>query len=781
MVSRSPADKAARRPGRDGAATDGLLNRFTRSPLLAPALVFVAALALRLVYIMQTSDTPFFETLGLDARYYDQWARRLAAGEGYGEPFFMSPLYPYFLAGLYRLFGRDLFVVRVVQALLGALSASLVYVLAKDLFDKRVGILAGLVTACYGALIFYDGSIVMTPLLVFLTLLCLFLLVRADRAERNAFLVAAGAALGLAAVGRAAILVFAPLALLWILREGWGGVRVRQAALFVVGLLLVVAPVTVRNYAVSGDFILITSNGGLNFYIGNGEVATGGYAKPQGLNIVRDPGGESIAEADLGRELTPSEVSSYWYSRAWSDIGSDPAAWLKLLARKLSFAVSSYEFPQLENYEFQRRYSSLLKLPLPGFGVVAPLGLLGLALAFRRKRPGVLGLFLASYLASLVAFFVLARYRLPVVPVLAIGASYSVVAGYDRLRAGAVKSVLRALPVLAVLAFLVNANLYSVDRQSPYAQIHYRLGIIYADRGEDEQAMSEFERAIRIDPDYPRSYLNLGALLAENGRHEEAIDAFEEVLSIDPSYADARTNLAMAHMARGHHEKAQEELERVLEAEPRNARALTQLGVALYGSGREEAALDALSRAEAADEEGTERAEIEFYRGMIEGRAGGQLTVAAERAIARADSLIQEGRAGEAVAVLEEAVAMAPDSGVPLQRLALLERNMGLTEEAISHLREALRIEPTVPHGHFMLGLLLNEADRHDQAILEYEAELRINPSYAPAHRNLAASYLYHRAERNRAVHHYREYLRLGGEPVPPLGRALGVAVTPNG
>lgn len=772
-----------------------------RSGWFAPAVVVGLALALRLIYVYQIRHTPFFQTLGLDARFYDQWARTLAGGEGYGQPFFMSPLYPYFLTGLYRLFDRNLFVVRLVQSAMGAVSAGLVYLLAKDLFDRRVAALAGVGAACYGALIFYDGSIVMTPLLVFLSLLSLFLLVRADGTRNRLMFAAAGAALGLAGIGRASALVFVPLAMWWIASRppsersmkaertaarSRGSRRARGAragqfgtvGIFVAGILVVMAPVTIRNSVVSRDFIPVTSNGGLNFYIGNGAVATGGYARPEGLDIVRDPGGASIAERDLGRELTPSEVSSYWYSRARRDIGRDPGRWLSLMIRKLSFVLSSYEFPQLENYEFQRRYSRLLSMPLPGFGVVAPLGLLGLALMLRRRRSRVLALFFSAYTASIVAFFVLARYRLPAVPVLLIGASYVIVEAYDRLRAGGTRRLLWLVPAVAALAVLVNANFYSVDRRKPFAQIHYRLGLIYGDRGDLDRALGEYGLAIEIDPEYPRSYLNMGALLAEAGRLEEAAGAFERAVEVDPDYVAARVNLAMVHIQRGSIEDALGELRVAVAQDPGSAMAHTQIGVALYKAGRADEALSAFADAERLDAEGTERAEIEFYKALIERPAAAPVPEEVSRAIVRADSLIQVGRAAEAVEVLREAASRAPESGVPLQQLALLERSLGLLDEAVADLREALRVQPGIRHGHFMLGVFLNESGQHEAAILEYQAELRVDPGYAPAHRNLATSYLYHLANRNRASQHYREYLRLGGEPVPPLSEALSDAGT---
>ena len=190
--------------------------RITDSPWFWPSLIFALAFALRLVYVLQVRHTPFFQTLGLDAKFYDQWARDVARGQGPGDAFFMSPLYPYFLAIVYRLFGRDLTLVRLIQAGLGSLSAVLVYVLARGVFDRKVGVLAGFLAAAYGAFIFYDGSVLLTPLLVILNLVALVLFVRGDETRRPAPFVLAGVALGVSAIGRAAVLLFVPVALGWI-------------------------------------------------------------------------------------------------------------------------------------------------------------------------------------------------------------------------------------------------------------------------------------------------------------------------------------------------------------------------------------------------------------------------------------------------------------------------------------------------------------------------------------------------------------------------------------
>jgi tetratricopeptide (TPR) repeat protein len=548
----------------------------------------------------------------------------------------------------------------------------------------------------------------------------------------------------------------------------------------VLGILVVVAPVTVRNFVVERDFVPITSNGGLNFFIGNGEGATGGYVKPQGLDIVTDPDGELIAERALGRDLKPSEVSGYWYGRAWENIRANPGPWLKLMARKVAFVMSSYELPQLENYYFQKRYSRLLALPLPGFALIAPLGLVGLGLTFLRRRPRLLSLYSSVYLLSIAAFFVVARYRLPVVPVLIVLAAYAVVELVGRARSQDWAALAVPAIAFAVLLYAVNANHYGVNRQTGFAQPHFRLGIIYAERGMMGEAIAEYEEAIRLDPDYPKSYLNLGAVLSESGNTEEAKRAFRMALRLDPAYSAARVNLAMLLERTADYDRALAHVDTALLHDPHNPTALKERGVILYRAGRADEAEEWLREALRWDAAGNERPEIEFYLALLGGGRGGSIPPEAQTAIARADTLAKSGRVVEAVELLKEAGRLAPGSGEPMRREALLKREMGLLEEAILLMGQALRLDPALEGGHYMYGVFLNEAGRHDEAIREYDAELRIRPDFAPAHLNLALTYNFHAGNPNLAVFHYRRHLSLGGEPVPALEALLSDLESPQ-
>jgi 4-amino-4-deoxy-L-arabinose transferase-like glycosyltransferase len=121
-------------------------------------LIFAVALAARLIHVWQLKGSPFFDTLLGDANGYDLWAQRLAAGDWIGsEVFYQAPLYPYFVGVVYALFGRDLLIVRVVQALIGSASCVLLGLAGARLFSTRVGLAAGLALALWAPAIFFDA------------------------------------------------------------------------------------------------------------------------------------------------------------------------------------------------------------------------------------------------------------------------------------------------------------------------------------------------------------------------------------------------------------------------------------------------------------------------------------------------------------------------------------------------------------------------------------------------------------------------------------------------
>ena len=289
------------------------------------------------------------------------------------------------------MFGHGYVVPRVVQAVIGALSCGLLFLIGRRLFGRAVAAVAGFAAAGYWILIYFDGELLIPTLIVFIDLLLIWLLLRAGRAPSIAVHATAGVVLGLSAIARPNVLLFAPAIVVWLLvthRRRW-----KRALLGVIcvtaGCLLVVLPVTVRNYVVGDDMVLIASQGGVNSYIGNNPESDGRTAIVPGT-----PGGwwegyyatVERAENARGRELKPSEVSDYYYEQAWEFMRTQPREFFKLLGLKLTLFWSAWEIGNNKNiYFWVERFTPTLRwLPL-GFGVVGPLGIVGLVLCWRRR------------------------------------------------------------------------------------------------------------------------------------------------------------------------------------------------------------------------------------------------------------------------------------------------------------------------------------------------------------------------------------------------------------
>ena len=251
----------------------GVQSEVSTGSTRALALVFLVALAIRLLHVWELRGAPVFVHLMGDSRAYDEWAQKIAAGDWLGTGvFYQAPLYPYVIGMLYALFGRDLLFVRLVQAVLGAGSCALVAAAGVKWFGRRAGILWGLLLAAYAPAVFFDALIqksVLDGLLVAALLLAL-----AVRGNSGIGIpVITGVLLGLLVLSRENAVALLPVVVMSV----WGRSQRRlPAALTVVAATaLVLAPVAIRNLIVGGELHMTTAQLGPNFYIGNNANATG--------------------------------------------------------------------------------------------------------------------------------------------------------------------------------------------------------------------------------------------------------------------------------------------------------------------------------------------------------------------------------------------------------------------------------------------------------------------------------------------------------------------------
>lgn len=593
-------------------------------------ILFALALIIRLVHFLAMRDTLLFQALICDCSQYDRWAQRIAGGEWIGtEVFYQTPLYPYLLAVIYRICGHSIWAVRFVQAVFGALATVALARAGARFFSERVGWVAGILLALYPPAIFFDGILQKASLDLLLMTVLLWTLGRAQDEPRAKWFVLIGGLEGAMTLNRENSAALLPVLLAWIVWLSWGNVLRAGAArvgLFLAGLALVLLPVGARNYHVGGAFLLTTSQMGPNFYIGNHRGASGGYVPMRAGR--GEPGFEAedarlLAEDDLKRPLKPREVSQYWMRRTWSDIKSAPSAWLRLLATKWWLTWHAIEMVDAEAIHTHERHSPLLRglNHVLHFGVLCPLAVFGIV--FTRhdwRRLWILYAMLLAFALAVTAFYVFARYRYPLVPVVTLFAAAGLTGLWEWLRCqfgdGRATQASPPHPALScegrgfntsrweLAVGLALAGAVAVAGNWPLSQpfnddaiTYYNAGSSLMGVGRTDDALALLQLAADTDPRFPDTYNNLGQIQLARGDLPAARRAFEHGLQADPQYALFYVNLANVLIKQGDSRGARPLLEKAVELDPLLAPAYGPLAELEYRAGDAAAALRHLRRA----------------------------------------------------------------------------------------------------------------------------------------------------------------------------------------
>jgi tetratricopeptide (TPR) repeat protein len=532
-------------------------------------ILFALALCLRLALVATTRGDPVFAVPMLDAEYAVDWAERIAVDGFWTSPeqtaYFRLPLYAWFLAGLFALPGPDLLAARLPQALLGAAAAPLLAHLAGRHGGRAAGIATGILTAVSWPLLLFGRELLIASLVVPLGALILLVLERARVGGFGRWLVV-GLSVGVATLARANFLACVLLALALAIVQGLRRRDARGPLALTLGTLLVLAPIAVRNHRASGDWIPLTYQGGLNLWIGNNPQADGMSASLPGFTSWRNEDVEALLSREYGRPLSPGEQDAHFRRLALDFFRESPGKALALLARKTYLLFQGYEIRNNRDLYALRERDPLLRLPLPDFGWIGPLALLGAVFGWRRRRElaAVYG-YAILMSAGVILFFVCSRYRLAVWPAFLVFAGVGV--GGLLSRATPHPRRLGAFVLLALLVFAARWDFLGIRHPDP-SQVHFQYGNVYARAGLFAQAEAEYRAALGLQPAFGEARYHLGAILLRQGRLDEAERELSLSVELLPLSYRARRSLAEVQEAAGRLDRAIESRRAVIALAP---------------------------------------------------------------------------------------------------------------------------------------------------------------------------------------------------------------------
>ncbi len=459
-----------------------------------PVFFSVAHTPLRVMYLWDDSDN----------RFFDDWAKKLAAGdwlnretihpyhtwhrefadyyfqqhpdkkeqilaahpdrdstfvpgkvlwdEWYGGPtYHQEPLYPYVLAILYKLTGDGPYWMLALQCLLGVLSGVLMWLLASKYMGNTSALLAGLLYAGAGIAIFQEVVLLRTAWITFFTLLNAWLFDRALTRQTNGAWLLAGVAFGFSYLIQSTFSLFllGVLGIYGVLSMRRLPVFARHAGLALGGFLLVFGPVMLRNRMVGAPLTSLSSVGAITFIAANVKDA----------NTINSwyPEKEKCAEI-MGRTDGKFGAAAREALKTHTGFGS----YWSIFSKKLYHLFSNYEYSSNENYYFYRLNVPMLPYLPVSFYWIGVLGLTGIAMAaYARKTPWTIYVAILLQLAILLGFYVCGRFRIPLALLLLPFAGYTLML---LLRIWPDwKNGLIALALLSIIGYGINFKYYNKD------------------------------------------------------------------------------------------------------------------------------------------------------------------------------------------------------------------------------------------------------------------------------------------------------------------------------
>lgn len=536
-----------------------------RKELLILAAIFLVAVLVRLVFFIDYRTLPFSETPIVDAEFHDRWAQQILAGDIFsvkqGELLYKAPLYPYFLALIYLIFGHSTVAVQLVQILLGGLSCCLVYLIARCYFPRLAATLAAAFYGLYFVAVATDVTMEIPALAIFLTLMSFYLLVRP--AGRPRF-VLSGILLALSVLALPTNLVLVPLYAVVIFKRA--GRRKMFAVIAVVAAVML--PVTLRNVLVGRSLTLVSANSGINLYLGNSRDAdrvTRIYPGLEWQVLTSEPVLKENIRSNAGQ-------ARYWMRRTWREVFADVPAAIGRTLKKIVVYFMDYEIMRNDDPYGLWKNSVLSKIPFPTAAVIFPFAFLGLYLLVRKKVPAP-GLFWAIGIlaAPSIIYFVTSRYRLPTMPLWAIPAGVAGASLIGWAREKRWKPLGLALLCLGLLAAAVRSNVFV--RPNDPARRFYDLATCYYARQSAENVLTNAARGLEIlgeNPDkiYPRAEMlwTLGNVYVITGDFDLALVNLDRALALFPAYGNALVDKGAAHLSRREYDQAFDALFRGLES-----------------------------------------------------------------------------------------------------------------------------------------------------------------------------------------------------------------------
>ncbi len=350
--------------------------------------------------------------------------------------------------------------------------------------------------------------------------------------------------------------VFLILYLVYINRKKFQ-TEFKKIGLMVLCICLPILPVTAYNYSQTSEIIPIAAYGGINFYIGNYDGADGVSAVIPGVRPDWQGGKEDtkrIAEKEMGRSLSESEQSTYWFGKTVNDVSSDPLRWLGLLRSKIRLLINGFELSNNFDFYYFAHQTTLMKILLHRsllffpFGLLFALGVLGYSIQREKKtKQKILLIYMLTTAVSIVMFLVTARYRLYMVPPLILFASYAIIHFKNEWKVKNISSKVSYIIIFLGLILYCNSDYNDYSKTTDAHGLHTTASI-YNKLGNLDSASVYYQKALDVDSNQIETLNDYALLFASHNIYPKPFKLLEHAITLPNKNFMTHYNLGYVYM-----------------------------------------------------------------------------------------------------------------------------------------------------------------------------------------------------------------------------------------
>lgn len=558
------------------------LNKKTIQKTLFVLLILIMA-TLRFLYLVQSPNNPGFRSFMFpdDQEYYHRMAESAAGGdllvcEG---NITRGPGYIYFLGLLYKLSANNTIFVRIIQFFLGILSGIFIYFIGTRMFGAVVGLISCALYTFYLPMICYEGTLLMTSLITFSLTAGFFHFIKGLQDKKSNYFYLAGALYGVAFLCRPNNVLPVLFLLGYMVFKRTGKKAIFK---FLSIFLLLYSLIIFRNYLADSDLFNVSDQVKLVLICGH-------YHDSEGVGWYR-----SRMENDI---IERSEDNFFKFAGIISeDIRIHLPEWIKKQFLKLHAYFFGYEFPQFVDVYLLKETVPIFRYSIIIFGLISPFCILGFLLLlgdFRQRNNAMLsGYFIVSVFA-VIFFYVIARFRQPVIPIMCLIAGYCL---YRLPRLVMKGGWIKRIGMMLLLITL----LWGMNYRAKWVSFHkifwhislYNRALVYIEQGVYDKAEEDLKRCMKLNFFASKPPLYLGLIYLKKNDVKTAIRYFYQARSRGELSPELFRHLGRSHKFMGEYAKAIRFFQKSLDMDPDQLGVFRALAESYLKIGDEEKAVD---------------------------------------------------------------------------------------------------------------------------------------------------------------------------------------------